>query len=118
MSNYCITTKEIWYGNLYLDADDIDDAVHRAEIGEGDQNDSDFGELINYVSIRDTDTDEETDLGAPPIIANDNDPNNVFVKSKKQEEVDKAIAILGRPSDGPFDRISGALKVLRNIKNI
>lgn len=117
MPEYCITTKEIWYGYLYINADDIDDAIRLAKDGEGEVTDTDFGDTIGYVCIRDVETDEETDLETPATIVDDSDPNNIFVKSKKQEEVDKAINIL-KTKHLTYRDIDETLERLRSIKNI
>jgi len=116
MPEYCITTKEIWYGYLRLEAADVDDAVHRAKNGEGDISETDYGDTIGYVSIRDENTGEETDL-ENPIIIDENNPNSIFTKSKKQEEVDKVIGIL---NDAHLNSVGveKGLEILRNIKSI
>ncbi|TET61111.1 MAG: hypothetical protein E3J47_05755 [Candidatus Stahlbacteria bacterium] len=117
MPEYCITTKEIWHSYLCLTAEDIDDAIHLAKQGQGDTDGSDYVNTIGYISIHNEDTGEETNLETPTIIADDSDPNNVFVKSKKQEEVDKVINIL-KVEHLTYHHIDEALKKLRNIKNI
>jgi hypothetical protein len=119
MPTFCVTAKEIWYSYLYLDAEDEDEAINLAGMGIGEVDGSDFGDTIGYVSIRNEDTHEDTDLSGPAIDAmEENDPNSIFSKSKKQEEVDKAIITLRNPTVDSYTRITSALKILGDIKNI
>jgi hypothetical protein len=116
MPEYCITTKEIWHSYLYIEANDVDDAIEKAKSGEGDIEDSDYHDTIGYTSILDRSNDELTDLEKPPVV-DEHDPNNIFTKSKKQKEVDKAIIMLDKKIVD-FESIAEAVKVLKSIRNI
>lgn len=118
MPTFCVTAKEIWYSYLYLDAEDEDEAINLAGMGIGEVDGSDFGDTIGYVSICNEDTHENTDLSGPAIDAmEENDPNSIFSKSKKQEEVDKAIKILIEDKfNTPVKQ--NVLEILQGIKNI
>jgi len=115
MPEYCVTRKEIWHSYLYFDADSVDDVIAMAEDGEGDIEDSEYMDWLNNVSVRNMDTQEVTILEVLPV--DPADPNSVFSKSKKQEEVDKAIDIL-KNKHIVYTDVEQVLKILRNIKNI
>ena len=118
MPEYRLTTKEIWYSYTNIEeADNIDDAIAQAKDGAGDVYENSYDSTIGYVSIHNEDTGEETDLllGNPPL--NEGNPNSIFTKSKKQEEVDKAIKILANKHFPQVD-VERGLKILRGIKNI
>jgi hypothetical protein len=112
MPNYCVTAKEVWYSRIYVEAEDEDDAVQRLGNGEGDTSDSDYVDTLGYVSVRNEDTGEYTDFTIPTM--EEGDPNNIFSKSKKQKEVDKAVKILADPHLTSM----GVGKVLENLKGI
>jgi len=115
MPEYCITRKEIWYSYLYLGADNVDDAITIAGDGEGDIEDSEYMDWLCNVSIRNIDTEEVINLEVLPV--DPADPNSVFSKSKKQEELDTVIKILN-DKHLTLPGVKKALKMLRNIKNI
>jgi hypothetical protein len=112
MPNYCVTAKEVWHSHTYVEAEDEDDAVRLVKNGDGDTHDSDYGDTIGYVSVRNEDTGKYTDLTIPTM--EEGDPNNIFSKSKKQKEVDKAVKILADPHLTSI----GVGKVLENLKGI
>lgn len=114
MPEYRITSKEMWYSYLYLDALDIDEAIHLAKKGIGDIDGSDFAETLGYVNIIDLDTGEEVNLETT-VTLDKHDPNNMFTKSKKQKEVDKAIQLLNaKPLE--ITGVNKALKILENLE--
>ena len=115
MPEYRITRKEIWHSYLYFEADSVDDAIAMAEDGEGEIEDSEYMDWLSNISIRNMDTQEVNSLEVLPV--DPADPNSVFSKSKKQEELDTAIKILDN-KHLTFPIIKEALEILRSIKNI
>ena len=117
MSEYCITSKEIWYSYINIEADNIDDAIYKRKNGAGDVYENDYCSTIGYVSIRDENTGEETDLQLDNTTLDEGNPNSIFTKSKKQEEVDKVIKILSSAHLSSTG-VEEGLEISRSIKDI
>ena len=118
MPEYCITSKEVWHSFITVEAEDIDAALHQADNGDGDTGDGEYSHTIGYVSIRNEDTGEDTNLTMSAMEEmEESDPNSIFSKSKKQKEVDKAIKIIS----GKYITVKSlekVLEILKGIKNI